>query len=564
MKIRTYIVLFFTPLIGLIGADLGISVRLEDIQKKITEAEHEKSLLKALAGELRMSSEFLTRFSRSYAVTREERLLVFYKNILDIRDGKIAVPQHYNNLYWDQVLAGLLPPPDGRKEGASSLEERLIRAGITTFELEKVHESKRNSDKLSRLELVAMHAANGELDDGTDTFTIKGKPDQKMAIRLLNDAAYLEAKGQVVKPIAEFIEFVETKTKEKVDALSNQAADLVRLNAIIAIVIVGLISLAVLIIVFKLGIRSAELLKVVRKISNKDFSAKAYLAGNDEIAELAASINLMSDELGKAFTELNEKVDIAEKMSLELEEERSRSEKLLYNILPAVIAERLRSGEKTIAETFQEVTVAFADIVDFTTISSRLGPFDTVHMLNEIFGILDRLVEKHEIEKIKTIGDCYMVVGGVPKRNPLHCQNIAQFAIDAISAIKEYSDRMPFDIKIRIGIHTGTVAAGVIGQSRFSYDLWGEVVNLASRLEGTSKDNLIHVSDTVKSRLSDDFIFIDGGMIELKGFDPMHSWFLIGNKNHAASVIEIISQIDPPKEPHESDVKNLTENDFNL
>jgi adenylate cyclase len=564
MKIRTYIVLFFTPLIGLIGVDLGISVRLEDIQKKITEAEHEKSLLKALAGELRMSSEFLTRFSRSYAVTREERLLVFYKNILDIRDGKIAVPQHYNNLYWDQVLAGLLPPPDGRKEGASSLEERLIRAGITTFELEKVHESKRNSDKLSRLELVAMHAANGELDDGTDSFTIKGKPDQKMAIRLLNDAAYLEAKGQVVKPIAEFIELVETKTKEKVDAFSNQATDLVRLNAIIAIVIVGLISLAVLIIVFKLGIRSAELLKVVRKISNKDFSAKAYLAGNDEIAELAASINLMSDELGKAFTELNEKVDITEKMSLELEEERSRSEKLLYNILPAVIAERLRSGEKTIAETFQEVTVAFADIVDFTTISSRLGPFDTVHMLNEIFGILDRLVEKHEIEKIKTIGDCYMVVGGVPKRNPLHCQNIAQFAIDAISAIKEYSDRMPFDIKIRIGIHTGTVAAGVIGQSRFSYDLWGEVVNLASRLEGTSKDNLIHVSDTVKSRLSDDFIFIDGGMIELKGFDPMHSWFLIGNKNHAASVIEIISQIDPPKEPHESDVKNLTENDFNL
>ena len=564
MKIRTYIVLFFTPLIGLIGADLGISVRLEDIQKKITEAEHEKSLLKALAGELRMSSEFLTRFSRSYAVTREERLLVFYKNILDIRDGKIAVPQHYNNLYWDQVLAGLLPPPDGRKEGASSLEERLIRAGITTFELEKVHESKRNSDKLSRLELVAMHAANGELDDGTDTFTIKGKPDQKMAIRLLNDAAYLEAKGQVVKPIAEFIELVETKTKEKVDAFSNQAAELVRLNAIIAIVIVGLISLAVLIIVFKLGIRSAELLKVVRKISNKDFSAKAYLAGNDEIAELAASINLMSDELGKAFTELNEKVDIAEKMSLELEEERSRSEKLLYNILPAVIAERLRSGEKTIAETFQEVTVAFADIVDFTTISSRIGPFDTVHMLNEIFGILDRLVEKHEIEKIKTIGDCYMVVGGVPKRNPLHCQNIAQFAIDAISAIKEYSDRMPFDIKIRIGIHTGTVAAGVIGQSRFSYDLWGEVVNLASRLEGTSKDNLIHVSDTVKSRLSDDFIFIDGGMIELKGFDPMHSWFLIGNKNHAASVIEIISQIDPHKEPHESDAKKLTENDFNL
>ena len=116
MKIRTYIVLFFTPLIGLIGADLGISVRLEEIQKKITEAEYEKNLLKSLAGELRMSSEFLTRFSRSYAVTRDSRLLVYYQNIIDIRNGKIAVPEHYNNLYWDLVLAGLLPPPEGKKE----------------------------------------------------------------------------------------------------------------------------------------------------------------------------------------------------------------------------------------------------------------------------------------------------------------------------------------------------------------------------------------------------------------------------------------------------------------
>ena len=111
---------------------------------------------------------------------------------------------------------------------------------------------------------------------------------------------------------------------------------------------------------------------------------------------------------------------------------------------------------------------------------------------------------------------------------------------------------MPFDIKIRIGIHTGTVAAGVIGQSRFSYDLWGEVVNLASRLEGTSKENLIHVSDAVKSRMSADFIFVDGGTIELKGFEPIHSWFLIGNKNHTASVIEIISHADQNNTLHDN------------
>jgi adenylate cyclase len=134
---------------------------------------------------------------------------------------------------------------------------------------------------------------------------------------------------------------------------------------------------------------------------------------------------LSRDSLRSAFESLREQVKKLEEMSNDLQQELDRSEKLLKNILPAIIAERLRNGEEMIAETFPEVTVLFADIVGFTGISARLGAYKTVRMLNDIFGRFDELADKYKLEKIKTIGDCYMVVGGVPDRTPLHCQRIA-------------------------------------------------------------------------------------------------------------------------------------------
>lgn len=348
----------------------------------------------------------------------------------------------------------------------------------------------------------------------------------------------MDAKAQVVKPLGEVLDTIHTRVNDEVASLTRKSADLVRINAITAMALVLMLCVAVGYTFYRIGMRSSALLDLVKKIANKDFSAKANMSGNDEIAELATAVNTMGNDLMMAFEALNDKVNVAEKAAIDLEEERQRSEKLLYNILPAVIADRLRSGEKTIAETYQEVTVMFADIVGFTQLSSQLGPYKTVHMLNDIFGRFDHLIKNYQIEKIKTIGDCYMVVAGVPTRNPLHCQQIAQFSIDAMSAIDEYAKNFPFDLKIRIGLHTGTVAAGIIGESRFSYDLWGEVVNLASRFEGASAPNKIHVSEAVKARLSDDFIFEDNGLIELKGFGTVHSWFLVGCKR-TADVIEL-------------------------
>lgn len=538
MKIRSFLLAFFALMLGLVFTDFTISYQLEILQTKVQKAEEQRQILLSLADELRMSSEFLTRFARRYVVTRDDRVLKYYQNILYIRDGKIARPTNYNDMYWDLVAAGAIPEPESTNVSSPTLMDRFVLAGLTASELEKLNESKSASDKLARLELLAIHAAIGEFDDGTETYTIKKKPDERFAIKLLNDKNYMEAKALVVKPLGEVLDAIRARVDTEVATLTNKSADLVRINAITALALVLMLCAAVGYTFYRIGLRSAALLDVVKKIANRDFTAKANMKGNDEIAELAIAVNTMGSDLMMAFEALNDKVSLAEKAAIDLEEERQRSEKLLYNILPAVIADRLRSGEKTIAETYQEVTVMFADIVGFTQLSSELGPYKTVHMLNDIFGRFDNLIKNYEIEKIKTIGDCYMVVAGVPTRNPLHCQQIAQFAIDAMRSIEEYSKNIPFDLKIRIGLHTGTVAAGIIGESRFSYDLWGEVVNLASRYEGASAPNKIHVSEAVKTRLSDDFVFEDNGLIDLKSFGTVHSWFLIGSKR-TADVIEL-------------------------
>lgn len=271
-------------------------------------------------------------------------------------------------------------------------------------------------------------------------------------------------------------------------------------------------------------------MQAVKKISEGDFAARTQISGSDEIGVLGAAIDSMANNLEMALIKANQKTLEAKQQTEELIEERHHSEKLLNNILPALIAERLRKGESMIAETFPEVTVLFADIVGFTELSARLGPREIVNMLNDVFGRFDTLVVEYKIEKIKTIGDCYMVVGGIPERDPLHCQKIAEFAMAAMQSFAEYASDFSQPLSIRMGMHTGTVVAGVVGTQKFSYDLWGDVVNVASRYESTGEPNKIHVSDSVKFRLDDDFIFEQAEDVEMKGKGKLHSWFMIGRK----------------------------------
>ena len=252
----------------------------------------------------------------------------------------------------------------------------------------------------------------------------------------------------------------------------------------------------------------------------------------DELNLLSGAIDKMTDKLEGVINDANKKTEDATVYANELAEERDHSEKLLTNILPVLIADRLKKGESQIAETFPEVTVLFADIVGFTQLSAKLSPRQLVGMLNDVFGKFDELAIQFKLEKIKTIGDCYMIVGGVPDRSVTHCQQVADFAIAAIKCVEDYAVESNYDLKIRIGIHTGTVVAGIVGKQKYSYDLWGDVVNIASRMESSGSANKIHITESVKIRLADDYNFVEMGTVDLKGKGITNSFYLSEKKSN--------------------------------
>ncbi|MEG4027168.1 MULTISPECIES: adenylate/guanylate cyclase domain-containing protein [unclassified Microcoleus] len=206
--------------------------------------------------------------------------------------------------------------------------------------------------------------------------------------------------------------------------------------------------------------------------------------------------------------------------------QQEQSERLLLNILPEEIANRLKRGDSTIADTFADVTVLFADIVGFTQLSSRVSPTQLVALLNDIFSTFDNLAEKHGLEKIKTIGDAYMVVGGLPIPRQDHAEAIAQMAIDMQEAITDFSNLHNQDFSIRIGINSGPVVAGVIGIKKFIYDLWGDTVNTASRMESHGLPGCIHVTETTYQQLREKYSFENRGVIEVKGKGQMTTYLL--------------------------------------
>jgi class 3 adenylate cyclase/CheY-like chemotaxis protein len=216
-----------------------------------------------------------------------------------------------------------------------------------------------------------------------------------------------------------------------------------------------------------------------------------------------------------------------------LQEEQEKSERLLLNILPKPIADQLKQGQHTIADNFTDVTVLFADLVNFTELSARLSPIELVEMLNTIFSAFDQLAEQYTLEKIKTIGDAYLVVGGLPIPRPDHTEAIAEMALDMQKAIASLTfPKLCFDqpLSMRIGINTGPVGAGVIGTTKFTYDLWGDTVNTASRMESLGISGTIQVTAATYERLKDKYRFQERGTLEVKGKGEMVTYLLLGRK----------------------------------
>jgi len=216
----------------------------------------------------------------------------------------------------------------------------------------------------------------------------------------------------------------------------------------------------------------------------------------------------------------------AEKELVELEKE--KSERLLLNILPGAIAGRLKGGEKAIANGHAVVSVMFADLCGFTALSRKTTPADLVSMLNSIFTAFDLIVEKYGVEKIKTIGDCYMLVGGLPINRDDHAEAVADAAMEMVEALEKINATNATELQMRVGIHTGPVVAGVIGKIKFTYDLWGDTVNVASRMESSGMPGRIHVSQQTAQALHGKFALEDRGFVECKGLGQVQTYFVNG------------------------------------
>lgn len=226
-----------------------------------------------------------------------------------------------------------------------------------------------------------------------------------------------------------------------------------------------------------------------------------------------------------ANKELEHRIEVRTR---QLSEEKERSEKLLLSILPPPIARRLEAGEELIADYFEDATVLFADIVGFTRLSATMTPPRVVQVLDVLFSRFDAIADRYGVEKIKTSGDSYMAVGGVPIPQDDHHRRVASMALEMVPVIDAIGVAFDLPISARIGIHSGSVVAGVIGRQKFIYDLWGDTVNMASRMESTGEAGRIHCSETVRVRLGDRFAFEPRGTIAVKGKGEMPTFFLTG------------------------------------
>lgn len=255
-----------------------------------------------------------------------------------------------------------------------------------------------------------------------------------------------------------------------------------------------------------------ELTAGVRRFAAGDHDAHVAVRTRDEIGQLCLAFNGMIDDI-------NQK-------NVVIETKNRENEELLLNVLPAPIANRLRGGEQGIADGFAEVTVAFADLVGFTALSSEMPPADVVTLLNGLFTRFDVAASELGIEKIKTVGDAYMAVCGLPVPVPNHAERMVRMAIRMVHITREHAMEHGVSMKLRVGINSGPVVAGVIGKSKYIYDLWGDTVNLASRMESGGIPDSVQVTRPVYEKLKDQFVFEARGEIEVKGKGHVEAWVL--------------------------------------
>jgi len=286
---------------------------------------------------------------------------------------------------------------------------------------------------------------------------------------------------------------------------------------------------------------------VLDKVKAFDVGAVDYITkpfqNKEVLARVANQLTIQSQQ--KLLQEQTQKLEeLVERLQNEIKERQGvelalrlsqqKSDHLLRNILPSAIVENLKKGEGAAAKRFESATVLFADIVGFTALAARISPLELVNFLNPIFSKFDQLTEKHDVEKIKTSGDAYMVAAGVPVPRADHAEAIANMALDMQEAIADFKTDTGESFQIRIGINTGPVVAGVIGTKKFIYDLWGDTVNVASRMESQGLPGYIQVTTAIYELLKDRYVFEERGAILVKGKGDTIAYWLKAKKDDSA------------------------------
>ncbi|MEW5850029.1 MAG: adenylate/guanylate cyclase domain-containing protein [Myxococcota bacterium] len=267
-----------------------------------------------------------------------------------------------------------------------------------------------------------------------------------------------------------------------------------------------------------------EIRALRRKLHRAEEERRVLEVVNDQNQSLLRAIHAEVERSRAVIERQNEQLRA---LYEQIVAEQKVSESLLLNILPRPIAERLKARADVIADTFPEVTVLFADIVGFTRLSATVSPEELVVMLNAIFTEFDELADRHGLEKIKTIGDAYMAAAGLPEPRANHAECAARLALDMIAALERFNRTQHAELQVRIGLNTGAVVAGVIGKRKFIYDLWGDAVNTASRMESHGLAGRVQMTDTTRMRLPDSFRVEERGVIDVKGKGPLRTWLLV-------------------------------------
>lgn len=290
----------------------------------------------------------------------------------------------------------------------------------------------------------------------------------------------------------------------------------------LAILLLAMVAIGAILTVSILLLLERLVLRRVARLGNEftdigerdDPSMRVHVGGNDELGRLGKTVNWMLDQLQLSRQKVVE--------------EHERAESLLLNILPASIAEQLKTTSEPIAHSHSGVSVLFADLAGFTPLSARMDPVELVSMLNSIFSRFDELTQTLGLEKIKTIGDAYMVAAGLPEPRADHAKAVADMALGMIGATEAFSKEYGVPLQIRVGINTGVVVAGVIGKKKFIYDLWGDTVNIASRMESSGETGMIQVTETTYLELKDTFVLEERGLTDVKGRGKMTTYILKG------------------------------------